>query len=86
MCSLDYPSFITFYNKSAATIMDKQFKRTVTNVGDGSATYNVKVTAPNNSVVRGSPERLVFSKKYEKQNYTLRIEYMSSEEQVRLIW
>lgn len=43
--------------------MDKQFKRTVTNVGDGSATYNVKVTAPNNSVVRVSPERLVFGLK-----------------------
>lgn len=47
---LNYPSFITFYNKSAATIMDKQFK-IVTNVGDGSATYNVKVIAPKTSVV-----------------------------------
>lgn len=40
--------------------------------------YNITVSAPKGSVVTVSPERLVFNKKYEKQNYTMTIKYKSN--------
>lgn len=51
---LNYPSFIVLYsNKTRSTV--REFRRIVTNVGDGAATYKVKVTQPKGSVVKVSP-------------------------------
>ncbi|KAI4302020.1 hypothetical protein L6164_035242 [Bauhinia variegata] len=73
---LNYPSFIAFYSNKTRTMVQK-FVRTVTNVGvgDGTATYKVKVTHPKGSVVTVSPETLAFKKKNEKQSYSVTIKY-----------
>lgn len=47
----------------------------MTNVGDGAATYKVKVTQPKGSVVKVSPETLAFGYKNEKQSYSVIIKY-----------
>ncbi|KAJ7973598.1 Subtilisin-like protease-like protein [Quillaja saponaria] len=68
----NYPSFIALYNNTT-TSMVKKFQRTVTNVGDGAATYTAKV--PMGSGVTVSPSELVFKRKYEKQSFTLTLKY-----------
>lgn len=77
----NYPSFIALDNvRENGTTLTQRFKRTVTNVGDGAATYRIKVVKPKGSTIKVSPEILVFRKKYEKQSYTLTIRYRSSSE------
>lgn len=49
--------------------------RTVTNVGDGAATYKAKVSAPMGSVITVSPDTLVFEKTYEKLSYSMTISF-----------
>lgn len=71
---LNYPSFIALYANETRTIIQR-FKRIVTNVGGGAATYEAKVDAPNGSTVSVSPNRLEFRRNYEKQTYSLTIEY-----------
>ncbi|KAF5955730.1 hypothetical protein HYC85_008586 [Camellia sinensis] len=71
---LNYPSFIAFYNNKSTTMV-QTFQRTLTNVGDGMATYYAKVMAPTGSKVRISPRMLIFNGKYDRKSYTLRIEY-----------
>ncbi|KAA8528521.1 hypothetical protein F0562_035876 [Nyssa sinensis] len=73
---LNYPSFIALYTNQTGILVQK-FQRTVTNLGDGATTYKAKVTAPVGSVVTVWPETLTFEKKYQKQNYSLTIHYMS---------
>lgn len=71
---LNYPSFIALYSNKTRSVVQK-FQRTVTNVGDGPATYRAKVTHPKGSVVTVSPETLTFSYKHEKQSYYVVIKY-----------
>ncbi|KAJ8573599.1 hypothetical protein K7X08_010110 [Anisodus acutangulus] len=76
---LNYPSFIALYNTDDNFILSEQkFRRTVTNVGLGAATYKTKIKAPKNSKVSVSPQTLVFKNKNEKQSYTLAIRYKGS--------
>ncbi|KAM3323471.1 subtilisin-like protease SBT3 [Capsicum chacoense] len=58
------------------TFSEQKFKRTVTNVGQGAATYKAKIKAPKNSTVSVSPQILVFKNKNEKQSYTLTVRYI----------
>ncbi|PSR99784.1 Subtilisin-like protease [Actinidia chinensis var. chinensis] len=74
---LNYPSFIAFYANGTTKNTTATFQRTVTNVGDGPATYKVEVVAPAGSVVTVSPKMLFFSNKYEKNSYSLSVEYKS---------
>lgn len=75
---LNYPSFIALYQvQENTTILTKTFTRTLTNVGDDRATYRVKVETPNATTIRVSPHTLVFKKKFEKQSYSLTIQYRS---------
>ncbi|XP_038703970.1 subtilisin-like protease SBT3 [Tripterygium wilfordii] len=74
---LNYPSFIAFFNKNDSksdTTIVQEFKRTVTNVGEGMSTYIAKVPALEGLKVSVTPEKLVFKEKNEKQSYKLRIE------------
>ncbi|KAK7278272.1 hypothetical protein RJT34_23298 [Clitoria ternatea] len=71
---LNYPSFIVLYSNKTRSIVQK-FRRTVTNVGDGAASYRVKVTQPKGSVVTVSPETLAFGYKNEKQSYSVVVKY-----------
>ncbi|KAK1553869.1 hypothetical protein Q3G72_004691 [Acer saccharum] len=68
------------YNNKTASYV-QTFNRTVTNVGEGAATYKATVTAPKGSTVVVSPEKLVFENKYEKQSYTLTIKYKKDDEE-----
>ncbi|KAL5058592.1 hypothetical protein RYX36_030196 [Vicia faba] len=65
---LNYPSFIAFYSNTTRSMVHK-FKRIVTNVGDGAATYKAKVTHPKGCLVTVSPDILSFSYRNEKQRY-----------------
>ncbi|KAK7394694.1 hypothetical protein VNO78_15229 [Psophocarpus tetragonolobus] len=71
---LNYPSFIAFYNNNnnRSSVVHK-FRRIVTNVGDGSATYIAKVTQPKGSLVTVSPETLTFTYGNEKLSYNVNI-------------
>jgi subtilisin family serine protease len=71
---LNYPSFIALYGNKTKTMVQK-FSRTVTNVGDGAAAYNVKVTKPKGFVVTVLPEKLTFSYKNEKLRYSVVVKY-----------
>lgn len=73
---LNYPSFIAlFSSEQRGMTFTKTFKRTVTNVGKGAATYRVKFEQPANTTVRIWPETLVFRKRNEKRRYSLSIRY-----------
>ncbi|KAL3380676.1 hypothetical protein AABB24_001036 [Solanum stoloniferum] len=79
---LNYPSFIAFYSYSQEgnyPWLEQKFKRTLTNVGKGGATYRVKIENPTNSTISVSPQTLVFMNKNEKQSYTLTIRYRGDE-------
>nr|XP_007139763.1 hypothetical protein PHAVU_008G057000g [Phaseolus vulgaris]ESW11757.1 hypothetical protein PHAVU_008G057000g [Phaseolus vulgaris] len=71
---LNYPSFIAIYSNKTMSVVHK-FRRTVTNVGVGAATYRAKVTQPKGSVVTVSPETLAFRYKNEKLSYDVMIKY-----------
>lgn len=74
---LNYPSFIALYNPKATRTIDRKFRRTVTNVGEGEATYKVKIVQPDGSTMAVSPETLVFANAYEKQSFSVTISYSS---------
>ncbi|KAE8659116.1 putative Cucumisin precursor [Hibiscus syriacus] len=59
---LNYPSFIALYDPNVSKATVKVFRRTVTNVGEGSATYKVKIVQPEGSTVTVLPKTLVFGK------------------------
>ncbi|KAJ0085205.1 hypothetical protein Patl1_08925 [Pistacia atlantica] len=75
---INYPSFIAFFNgndsKSEPKSTVQEFKRTVTNVGEGTSTYLATVTAMKGFKVSVIPDKLIFKGKYEKQSYKLIIE------------
>ncbi|KAG6422078.1 hypothetical protein SASPL_118641 [Salvia splendens] len=78
---LNYPLFIALYNfDQSGVTLTKRFKRTLTNVGSGAATYRMKLEKPENSTVTVTPTTLVFGKKYEKQSYSLSIRYIEDTE------
>ncbi|KAI9106385.1 hypothetical protein K1719_021913 [Acacia pycnantha] len=82
---LNYPSFIAFFDSggvtsSSSSTRDKsktvlrEFKRTVTNVGEGKTTYEASITAVKGFRVYVIPDKLVFKEKNQKLSYKLRIE------------
>ncbi|PIN03737.1 Tripeptidyl-peptidase II [Handroanthus impetiginosus] len=81
--NLNYPAFVVLYDPlEESTTKTQRFQRTVTNVGDGAATYKVKVKRPKGSVIAVSPEKLVFRKKNEKHVFSLTIRYKTYKEYV----
>ncbi|CAL5385298.1 unnamed protein product [Camellia sinensis] len=69
---LNYPSFIALYDNNSAI---HTFQRTLTNVGDGVATYNAEVMAPTGSKVTISLMMLIFDQMYDQMSYTMSIQY-----------
>ncbi|XP_021285053.1 subtilisin-like protease SBT1.9 [Herrania umbratica] len=78
---LNYPSFIALYNPNVTETIAKIFQRTVTNMGEGAATYNVKIVQPQGSTIVVSPKTLVFKNTYEKQIFSVTISYSSHKEE-----
>ncbi|XP_028783991.1 subtilisin-like protease SBT1.9 [Neltuma alba] len=78
---LNYPSFIAFFDGGVTSSSTRdgsktarEFKRTVTNVGEGQTTYKASITPVKGFQVYVIPDKLVFKEKNEKQSYKLRIE------------
>lgn len=74
---LNYPSFVAVFQPPDVGTWTRRFQRTVTNVGNGAATYSVRVVAPSNTTVSVTPQTLVFKNKYEKLMYTLSITFVA---------
>ncbi|XP_075484274.1 subtilisin-like protease SBT3 [Primulina tabacum] len=80
---LNYPAFVALYDPiEKRTTLTQKYQRTVTNVGNGAATYRVKVQNPKDSIITISPETLIFQKKNEKRSYSLTIRYKTYREYV----
>ncbi|KAF6143980.1 hypothetical protein GIB67_017588 [Kingdonia uniflora] len=75
---LNYPSFIAFFNvnssSSANARVVREFRRTVTNVGDGTSSYKAALTQIEGFQLTVVPDTLVFKEKNEKLSYTLSLE------------
>ncbi|KAL7155043.1 hypothetical protein ABFS83_03G047300 [Erythranthe nasuta] len=88
---LNYPAFVALYDPlEEVSTKTRRFRRTVTNVGDGAATYRVNVKRPKDSVITVSPEKLVFQKKNQKLSFSLTITYKTYRDYVinhgSIIW
>ncbi|PON94210.1 Subtilase [Trema orientale] len=74
---LNYPSFIAFFNandsKSNLETV-QEFRRTVTNIGEGKSTYVASVTPMKGLKVSVTPDKLVFQEKNEKKSFKLSVE------------
>ncbi|PRQ48004.1 putative tripeptidyl-peptidase II [Rosa chinensis] len=71
---INYPSFIAYFNSNGSNSDAKvvqEFKRTLTNVGEEQSSYIVNLTALAGLKLKVEPQRLVFTKKYEKLRYKL---------------
>ncbi|CAA7396933.1 unnamed protein product [Spirodela intermedia] len=74
---LNYPSFIVYFSPnefSPAANATRVFRRTLTNVADGSWSYFSRSTPMEGINLHVEPHTLVFKEKNEKQNFTLRVE------------
>ncbi|KAF9602789.1 hypothetical protein IFM89_031558 [Coptis chinensis] len=70
---LNYPSFMAFFNNNTPSTVH-EFRRTVTNFGDGAATYRAKLTVPPGTLISVTPDTLTFSDKYESLSFSLSID------------
>ncbi|KAL2345864.1 hypothetical protein Fmac_007149 [Flemingia macrophylla] len=71
---LNYPSFVALYGK------ESKFRRIVTYVGDGPASYKARLSSPNATTITVSPNRLVFKGKNEKRKFTLMFKSQTEKE------
>ncbi|XP_051124590.1 subtilisin-like protease SBT3 [Andrographis paniculata] len=71
---MNYPSFIAFFDGKTNDSVTKVFDRVVTNVGNSKSIYTARLTGLGGLKVTVRPERLEFSKKYEKRGFRLRVE------------
>ncbi|KAF2596799.1 hypothetical protein F2Q68_00011384 [Brassica cretica] len=69
---LNYPSIIAYFTSDQNGL--KIVRRTLTNVGEAKRSYSVRVRGLKGINVVIEPKRLMFSKKNEKQSYTVRLE------------
>uniref|UniRef100_A0A7N0TQ08 Subtilisin-like protease fibronectin type-III domain-containing protein n=1 Tax=Kalanchoe fedtschenkoi TaxID=63787 RepID=A0A7N0TQ08_KALFE len=74
LSSFNYPSFIALYSNQTTSYTEK-FERTVTNVGEGPVTYEVKVDVPEEWSVTVFPTTLAFGEKYERRSYSMSLTY-----------
>ncbi|XP_058763094.1 subtilisin-like protease SBT3 [Vicia villosa] len=72
---LNYPSFIAFVNAGNTSVRTTHnFRRTVTNVGEGKSTYVASITQIKGFNISVVPNKLVFNKKNRKISFKLKIE------------
>ncbi|KAJ8770611.1 hypothetical protein K2173_021258 [Erythroxylum novogranatense] len=75
---LNYPSFIAFFNGDYDSGPNEkivyEFRRTLTNVGEGMSSYSANLTVMEGVKVNVEPQKLVFKSKNEKLSYKLVIE------------
>ncbi|KAK1427423.1 hypothetical protein QVD17_16108 [Tagetes erecta] len=71
---LNYPSFMANFVNQTTSLTEKQFMRTVTNVGDHASTYRAALTVPSGIIVKVEPNTLKFTNKYEEQKFVVSIQ------------
>ncbi|CAK8560597.1 unnamed protein product [Lathyrus sativus] len=72
---LNYPSFIAFFNSgNSSSKTTHEFRRTVTNVGEGQTIYVASITPIKGFSISVVPNKLVFHEKNEKLSFKMRIE------------
>ncbi|WCJ31166.1 Subtilisin-like protease SBT3 [Euphorbia peplus] len=69
---VNHPSFIAYFD--SGSVGKIEFRRSVTNVGDGVSSYSAKVTGMSGIKVTVEPDKLVFKKMNEKVSYKLSLE------------
>ncbi|PIA56506.1 hypothetical protein AQUCO_00700684v1 [Aquilegia coerulea] len=69
---LNYPSFMAFFTNTSSTTYE--FHRTLTDVGDGLATYKANVSVPCGTSISVTPDTLVFSEKYQKLSFNMSVD------------
>ncbi|KDP41709.1 hypothetical protein JCGZ_16116 [Jatropha curcas] len=72
--NLNYPSFIAIFNNERNSSTLKKFSRAVTNVGGDTATYKATLHTPPGMRIRIEPSALSFTRKYQKQNFSVSVE------------
>ncbi|KAL4559554.1 hypothetical protein LXL04_031696 [Taraxacum kok-saghyz] len=70
---LNYPSFIANFNQTTS-MSEKQFNRTVTNVGAPGATYWASLEVPSGMIVSLEPKTITFTSKNQKQKFVLSVQ------------
>lgn len=71
---LNYPAISVLFDASATSEIEAVVvRREVTYVSDGASTYTVKITNPKGAIVTVDKGKMVFTKKGQKQSYTVRI-------------
>lgn len=88
---LNYPSFLAFFNSPFTSYSNRservrEFRRTLTNVGEGPSTYTASLTPMKEFNVSVVPETLLFREKNEKLSFVLRIEGPSVMKNHATIW
>lgn len=69
---INYPSFMVILNKTNTTSVT--FKRVLTNVADGPASYQATVTTPSSMKATAKPSELWFTSKYDRAEFNLTVE------------
>ncbi|KAK3420576.1 hypothetical protein EUGRSUZ_G01423 [Eucalyptus grandis] len=69
---INYPSFIVILNNTNTT--SATFKRILTNVADGPASYQATVTTPSSMKATAEPSELWFTSKYDRAEFNLTVE------------
>ncbi|CAI9267062.1 unnamed protein product [Lactuca saligna] len=69
---LNYPSFIAGFNQTTS-LSEKQFTRTLTNVGAPGSTYWASLEIPSGMIVSVEPNTIKFASKYQKHKFVLSI-------------
>ncbi|KAM7278998.1 hypothetical protein ACFE04_006132 [Oxalis oulophora] len=72
---LNYPSFIAIFSNTTSSPLRKTFNRVVTNVGADASIYRLSLEIPSTMKVSVEPNILEFSKKYQKQDFVVRVEF-----------
>ncbi|XP_065882270.1 subtilisin-like protease SBT3 [Euphorbia lathyris] len=70
---LNYPSFIAIFSNETGSL-EKKFTRVATNVGDKASVYNAVLQVPSRMRVKVEPSVLSFTKKYQKQSFSVSLE------------
>ncbi|KAL3730515.1 hypothetical protein ACJRO7_027517 [Eucalyptus globulus] len=69
---INYPSFMVILNKTNTTSVT--FKRVLTNVADGPASYRATVMTPSSMKATAKPSELCFTSKYDRAEFNLTVE------------
>ncbi|KAJ0785743.1 putative tripeptidyl-peptidase II [Helianthus annuus] len=71
---LNYPTFIANFSNQTTLLSEKQFTRTVRNVGDHASTYRASLKVPPGMILKVEPNTIKFTNKYQEQKFVLTVQ------------